>query len=105
MFAICGELPLAALAETTMANVPAGMLGLRGAELPPPQPVKQIPDPRQIMANAITRNERNHCRFLHRPRSPTIPPKLINAPAGTHGAGARGMRSRLAVGAAVAMVS
>jgi hypothetical protein len=106
MFAVCGEIPLAALAETTMADVPAGVPGLRGTELPPPpQPIKQIPAPRQIMANVITRNERNHCRFLLRPRSPTIPPKLINAPAGTHGAGARGMRSSLAVAAAVAMVS
>ena len=106
MFAVCGELPLAALAETTMADVPAGVPGLRGTELPPPpQPIKQIPDPIQIIANVITGNERNHCRFLLRPRNPTVPAKLINTPVGTHGAGARGMRSSFAVGAAVATVS
>lgn len=104
MFAVCGEPPLMALAETTMADVPAGVPGLRGAELPPPQPMKQIPNPRQIIGNAIIWSEHSHRRFLVRPRTTTIPARLVNAPDGIHAAGARGMRS-FAVGAAVTMVS
>ena len=60
MSAVCVELPPVTLAEIVMFEVPAGVPGFVGVELPlplPPQPMRDTPKPQAMIHRLMVRNQ------------------------------------------------
>ena len=60
IFAVCVEVPPLILAEIVMFEVPAGVPGFVGVELPlplPPQPMRDTPTPQAMIHRLMVRNQ------------------------------------------------